>query len=474
MVGSGPNGLVAAITLAQAGWRVTVLESAEFPGGGTRTAEVTLPGFRHDLCSSVHPLALASPVLRRLLTDVVWRHAEVPLVHPQESGRELVQYRSVSETAAQFGRLASRWQGIMGPLVRAAPGLVDIVLSPRAVPKTLPAALGTFMATSLLPASSLMRLVGPDAGALLGGSAAHSALSLRSVGSTGAGLFLAMLAHHVGWPVAEGGSGAISDSLVRHLVASGGTVECSQPVSSLRQLPESDAVLLDLTPRQVASIASSVLPTGYADRLRRYRYGPGVFKVDWALDGPVPWLGSAARSATTVHIGGSLEEIASAEELALRGQHAERPFVIFVQAGVADSRRAPSGKHTGWAYCHVPHGSTLDMSDAIERQVERYAPGFRDLILARSTSDSRAMEERNGNMVGGDILGGRTNLRQLLGRPTLSLRPWRTPVKGLYLCSSATPPGPGVHGMSGWHAARLVLQDLGGEPPRGPRLLASR
>jgi phytoene dehydrogenase-like protein len=460
VVGAGPNGLVAAVLLAEAGWRVVVREAADEPGGGLRTEELTVSGFRHDVCSSVHPLALASPALRGLLDHVVWCQPEFALAHPLEGGRAALLERSLDATCARMGPDGRRWRALMAPLLRGAGGLVDSILSPRSLPRASPRALAEFAAVGGLPATVLARLFrGDEARALFGGCAAHSVLDLRAPVSGGVGLLLALLGHHVGWPVARGGSSSITDELVTRLHAAGGVLECGRRVSDLAQLPAARAVLLDLTPRQVVAVVGDRLPAAYARKLSRYRYGAGVFKLDWALDGPVPWANADVARAGTVHLGGSFTEIAAAEHIVARGGHPDRPFVLFVQAAVADPTRAPHGQHTGRAYCHVPNGSTVDMTDAIERQVQRFAPDFRDRILARHVMSPAQVEEHNANNVGGDIGGGTADLRQILARPVAAIQPWRTPVPGLYLCSSSTPPGGGVHGMGGWHAARLALQD---------------
>lgn len=466
VVGSGPNGLVAAVTLAQAGWRVEVREAAGTPGGGARTEELTLPGFRHDVCSSVHPLALASPALRGLLADVAWCQPQVQLAHPLDGGRAALLERSVESTAAGLGAGGGSWRRLMAPLLSGADGLVETILSPRSLPRAQPtelAALAAFGALGAAPATALARgLRGEEARALLAGCAAHSVRDLHAPLTGGFGLLLALLGHHVGWPVARGGSDAITEALVRRLRELGGDVVCGSPVRSLKDLPPATAVLLDLTPRQVLAVGGDRLPRAYARRLAGYRYGPGVFKLDWALDGPVPWRHPGVALAATVHVGGAMAEVVAAERTVARGGHPQRPFVLFAQASVVDPKRAPAGRHTGWAYCHVPHGSTLDMTEAVEGQVERFAPGFRDRILARHAMGPAALEKHNPNDVGGDIGGGTADLRQLLVRPVLSRQPWRTPVPGLYLCSSSTPPGGGVHGMCGWHAAQVALGDAAG------------
>jgi phytoene dehydrogenase-like protein len=469
VVGSGPNGLVAAITLARAGWRVTVIEAADQIGGGLRSEPLTRPGFVHDVCSAVHPLALASPALRDLpLLDhgVRWCNPDVALAHPLDGGRAAVLRGGVDDTAARLGADGAAYRTLMGPLVDHAPALVGAMLSPISVPRS-PFALGRFGMVAIRSATKLARarFTTDEAQALLAGVAAHSILPLDAPATAGYGLFLALLGHHVGWPVVEGGSQSLADGLVSILRQHGGDVITGTRVASLSELPPARAVLLDLTPRQVLGIAGEELPTRYANALGRYRYGAGVFKIDWALDGPVPWTASDARRAVTLHLGGALGEIAASEAEVHAGRHPERPYVIFVQPTVVDASRAPNGKHVAWAYCHVPNGSTRDCTSQIEAQVERFAPGFRDLVVDRQVMNTVALEAHNANYVGGDINGGAGDLRQLVTRPVMSLRPWVTPRRGLYLCSSSTPPGGGVHGMCGWHAARAVLRrERGGSP----------
>ena len=457
VVGAGPNGLVCAITLARAGWKVRVLEAADEPGGGVRTEALTLPGFAHDVCSAVHPMALASTALADLKVD--WVQPDAPLAHPLDGGRAVVVERSVDATAAHLGEDGPAYQKLMTRIVEGASSITNAVLSPRRVPRPS-LALVDYGAVGIRSATSVARskFETPAAQALMGGLAAHSVLPLDSPLTAGVGLLLGLLAHAVGWPIVRGGSQAIADALVAELEAAGGEVQTGVRVRALAELGNPDAVMLDLTPAQVLAVAGDQLPARYRRALTRYRYGPGVCKVDWALDGPIPWSAPEVGRAVTVHVGGTLEEIAAAEADPHAGRHAARPFVLLAQATVADPTRAPAGQHTGWAYCHVPSGSTEDRSDAIEAQVERFAPGFRDRILARNVLTAKAIEARDPSRVGGDIGGGVADWRQLLARPTLSERPWVTPVRGLYLCSSATPPGGGVHGMCGWHAARSVLR----------------
>jgi len=468
VVGAGPNGLVAAATLAGKGWRVLVLEAGAEPGGGLRSAELTLPGYVHDVCSAVHPLALASPALAALGLNrhgLEWVHPPAPLAHPLDGGRDAaVLERSVEATAAALGADARAYRRLVGPLAEAANVLAVAVLSPLTRPPV--AALGDLARFGIRagwPAQTLARRVfrSDEARALLAGLAAHSMLSLRAPGTAGFGLFLGTLGHRWGWPVARGGSQSVANALAAIVAERGGEIVTGKRVASLAELPPARATLLDVTPRQVLALDDGRLPSQYRRALTRYRYGPGVWKVDWALDGPIPWTSMACTRAATVHLGGTLDEIVSAEDDVIRGRNPHRPFVLLSQPSVFDPTRAPGGGHTAWAYCHVPNGSTIEMTQRIEAQVERFAPGFRDRIVGRHTMGPAALEAHDANYVDGDIGGGHTGLTQLLARPVASRSPWRTPVAGLYLCSSSTPPGPGVHGMCGWHAATAALADYG-------------
>ncbi len=462
VVGAGPNGLAAAIVLARARRQVTVIEGSDTVGGGCRSEALTLPGFVHDTCSTVHALALVSPFLSRLpLSEhgLGLVHPEAPLAHPLDDGTAVMLERSVEATASGLGPDGRAYRGLLGPPVRGADELTRGILGPLRPPRH-PLALARFAPSALRSAVGLCRsrFEGERARALLAGCCAHSMLSLRTPGSAAFGIVLALSAHRVGWPVARGGSQRLADALAEELRSLGGRLETGRWVKSLDELAGADLTLVDVTPRQLLRLAGRRLPERYARGLRRYRYGPGVFKVDWALDGPIPWRAAEVARAGTVHLGGTLDELAASEEAVTGGDHPARPFVLLVQASRFDPTRAPSGKHTAWAYCHVPGASERDMTEAIEAQVERFAPGFRDLILGRSAMGPAEVERRNPNYVGGDINGGVQDLRQLFTRPVVRPVPYSTPVEGLYICSSATPPGGGVHGMCGYWAARAALR----------------
>ena len=461
VIGAGPNGLAAAITLARAGRSVRVLEAAATPGGGSRTAELTLPGFRHDVCSAIHPLGLASPFFRSVdLTrhGVRWAHPPVAYAHPLDDGTAAWAVRSVEETARGLGPDGPAYRKLMTPLVRDAEPLLAEILGPLRVPRS-PVVMARFGLVGLrsMRALSEARFTTERGRALLAGVAAHSMLPLEAVPTAAFGLLLGLIAHHVGWPLPVGGSQALMDALVAELRELGGEVETGHRVDSLEEIPRDTVVVADVTPRQLLSIAGDRLPPRYRRSLGHFRYGPGVFKVDWALDGPVPWAAEECTRAGTVHVGGTLDEIARSEADNVAGRVSERPYVLIAQQSLFDPTRAPEGKHTLWAYCHVPHGCDVDMTDRIESQVERFAPGFRDRVLARQTAGPAAYERYNANVVGGDINGGIQDLRQLFTRPTVA-PPYRTPDRKLYLCSSSTPPGGGVHGMCGYYAARTALR----------------
>lgn len=465
IVGSGPNGLAAAITLARAGHTVSVYEANDTIGGGTRSAELTFPGIVHDVCSAVHPLGLASPFFHSVpLADhgMAWVHPPAPLAHPLDDGTAVILERSIDATARALGPDAAAYHRLMYPFVDAWDKLGASILGPPLRLPRHPLALARFGAYALLPARWLaMRLFKEErARALFAGVAAHSFLSLDQPLSASFGLVLGVLGHVVGWPIARGGSQRIADALADYLRSLGGKIITGRRVESMDQLPAARAVLFEVTPRQLLRIAGNRLPAAYRRRLARYRYGPGVFKLDYVLDGPIPWKAGECLRAATVHVGGALVEIAMSERAVNQGEVPERPFVLVAQPSLFDPTRAPHGKHTAWAYCHDPSGSTVDMTARIEAQIERFAPGFRARILARHALSPTALEEHNPNCIGGDISGGVHDFRQLFARPALRFDPYSTPAKGIYLCSASTPPGGGVHGMCGYHAARSALRHL--------------
>jgi len=462
VVGSGPNGLVAAATLAQEGLQVLVLEGESTFGGGARSAELTLPGFVHDTCSTVWSLGLASKAMRELPLEehgVEWVHPDLPLANPLDGGRSGLLRRSVDLTAEGLGPDANAYRRLMGPLVGSGFSLVDGLLSPFQLPRH-PAALARYGIVGIRSARGLIRsrFETDAAQALLAGLAAHSILSLKGPITAGYGLMLAVAAHLVGYPFAKGGSQRVTEALLSIIRSHGGEVRSDARVTDLSEVPSARAVLLDVAARNAVEIAGDRFPVRYRRALTGFRYGAGVYKVDWALDGPVPWDDPEVARAGTIHIGGTLEETVAAEGEVAAGRHPDRPWVLACQASAFDPTRAPEGQHAFWAYCHVPNGSTVDMADRVEAQVERFAPGFRDRILARHVMNTRDVEARNANFIGGDINAGAADLRQFVRRPTLGLDPWRTPAKGVYLCSSSTPPGGGVHGMCGWHAAKSALK----------------
>lgn len=461
VVGAGPNGLAAALTLQLAGRSVLVLEAAETVGGGARTEELTLPGVRHDVCSTVHPLALASPFFRDLPLEalgVEWAHPPIPLAHPLDDGSAVRLRRSVHETADGLGSDGAAYRRLVGAFVDGALELADDVLAPRTVPRH-PLLLARFGRHAVRSAEGLAsRFRTPGGRALLAGLAAHSILPLDAPVSGGIGLFLGTLGHAVGWPFARGGSAAIPEALAARLRAVGGEIVTGRRVETLAELPRAESTVLDLTPRQVATVGGGGLPPASRRDLEGHEHGPGAFKMDWALDGPIPWRAEGCAEAGTVHLGGTFEEIASAEHEVAAGRHSERPFVLLSQPTVADPSRSPEGTHVAWAYCHVPNGSERDMSDPIEAQIERFAPGFRDRILARHAMGPADLERHDANLVGGDVAAGRRSpLRTALGR-RVGGSPYATRVPGLFLCSAATPPGPGVHGMCGHLAASELLR----------------
>ena len=437
-----------------------VVEAQDAIGGGTRTAELTLPGFRHDVCSAIHPLVAASPFFRSLDLDLELVQPPAPLAHPFDDGSALLVRRSLDDTARGLGRDGESYRRLLAPFVARWQHLAEDLLAPLVRVPRRPLTLARFGVHALLSGTSLAerRFATGPVQSLFAGVCAHSILPLERRGSAAFGLTLLMLAHAVGWPFARGGSQAIADALAERLRVLGGEIETGREVESLHDLPATDVVLCDVAPRQLAALAGDLLPPRYCRKLKAWRHGPGVFKVDYALDGPVPWRAPEVLQAATVHVGASAAEIAESERACWEGRHAERPFVLLAQQSLFDETRAPAGKHTVWAYCHVPNGSTLDVRERIEMQIERFAPGFRQRILACATRTSADLERENGSLVGGDIAGGANLLGQLIRRPVLRRVPYATPAPLLYLCSASTPPGGGVHGMCGYHAARAVLR----------------
>ena len=475
VVGSGPNGLAAAVTLAAAGLKVHVIEGAPTIGGGCRTEPLTLTGYWHDVCSAAHPLAVASPFFRRFdlaARGVTLARPAVEFAHPLDGGRAAVVTRSVTETAARLGADGPAYQRLFGPLTSHMDEICQTILAPLRRPPAHPVPVISYGRRAVLPASVVAgRWHAREARAIMAGAAAHAMMPLTAGPTAGVGLMLIGLAHAVGWPLVAGGSARITDALAAALVAGGGRVETGRWVRSLAELPPARATLLDVSPRTLARLAGGRLPGRYRAALRKFRYGPGVCKADFALSGPVPWANEACRRAGTLHLGGPFEQVAAAEADVAAGRHPRDPYVLVVQPGAADPSRAPAGRATLWTYCHVPSGSTVDMTDRIEAQIERFAPGFRDLILARAARTAADEEALNPNYVGGDIGVGLQTLRQTILRPVPRWNPYRTPVRGLYLCSSATPPGPGVHGRCGELAALTALRDIFGirdRPDIGP------
>ena len=472
VVGAGPNGLAAAIVLAQAGQSVLVLEAKDTIGGGARSKELTLPGFLHDVCSAVHPLGIGSPFLRTLPLEqygLEWLHPEVPLAHPLDDGSAMLLERSVQATSLTLGYDAHAYERLVEPFIHNWNTITHAFLGPlRIAPLLHPFALAPFGLAAVQPAQMLLERTfkGERARAMLAGVCAHAQIPLNHVASAAAGLVLATAGHVCGWPVPRGGSQMIVNAMAAYLRSLNGEIVTGSEVKNIDDLPAARAVLFDVTPRQLLRIAGHHLPECYKRSLQRYRYGMGSFKIDFALDGPIPWRAQGCLRAGTVHLGGTLAEIAESERQAWRGQPPERPYVLVAQQSLVDPSRAPVGKQTIWAYCHVPNGSSFDMTERIEAQIERFAPGFRERILARHVTDTAGLEQYNANYIGGDINGGAQDLWQLFTRPTLLPAPYTTPAKNIFICSSSTPPGGGVHGMCGFFAAKAVLQRM---PPRRSR-----
>jgi phytoene dehydrogenase-like protein len=461
VVGSGPNGLAAAIVIAQTGRKVIVFEAEPTIGGGVRSAQLTLPGFVHDVCSAVHPLAAQSPFFRTLPLEsygLDWVEPQAMLAHPFDDGTSAVIHRSIEHTSAGLESDGAAYRRLIGSVVNAWPKIEMSVLGPPRLPRH-PLTLARFGFNALQPAERLARrtFARGETRALFAGIAAHGMLPLDRRPTAAFALVLGAMAHVAGWVMPRGGAQHLTDALAAHLQSLGGEIVTSAPVTSVDDLPRAKAVLCDLSPRPLLRIAGHRFPEWYRRRLEQYRYGAGVFKIDWALDAPIPWRAASCARAGTVHVGGTMEEIGQAERDAWNGKAPEQPFVLLAQPSLFDTTRALAGCHTAWGYCHVPHGSTVDMLPRIERQIERFAPGFRDRVIARSVSQPADIERHNANLVGGDIGAGVSDLAQLIARPTRHT--YRTPVHGLYICSASTPPGVGVHGMCGYHAARLALQE---------------
>ncbi len=466
VIGSGPNGLCAAIELATAGLSVHVVEARDTIGGGARTEELTLPGFRHDVCSAIHPMGMISPYLRSLPLaqhGLQWVDPPVALAHPFDDGSASVLLRDLDATAERMGQDGNSYRALLGPFVKHSDAFFREILKPIRIPRH-PFLMARFGLSALRSCVDVVRRFRHErTRAIFAGCAAHSVVPLDRLATASFGMVLAASAHAAGWPCAKGGSQSIITALAAHLKSLGGEISTGQRIETFDQVSSARAVIADVTPRQLADIAGDRFPPSYQRQLRNFRYGPGVFKIDWALSAPIPWKAADCLQSATVHVGGPIEEIVRGEDEVGRGKHPERPFVLLAQQSLFDPTRAPSGKHTGWAYCHVPSGSTVDMTAAIERQVERFAPGFRDVILSRHTINSVELQEHNANMIGGDIGGGANDLVQFLARPLLRWNPYSTPDPRIFLGSSSTPPGGGVHGMCGYWAARTALRRLFGK-----------
>ncbi len=473
VVGSGPNGLAAAITLARAGCSVLVCEANATIGGGARSAELTLPGFVHDVCSAVHPLAAGSPFFKTLPLErsgLTWIQPEIPLAHPLDDGSAACLHQNIDLTAEQLRDDSRAYRRLMKPLARNWEHLANEFLQPMLHLPRHPFALARFGIPAICPSTLLAKfLFKHEAGrALFAGIAAHSFLPLEAPGSSAFALVLGLAGHVVGWPIPRGGSQQIANALANHLRELGGKIEVNHRVDDLSKLPKSRAIILDVSVWEFLRIAGQRMPSGYRRRLESFRHAPGIFKVDYALSSPIPWQAEACRLAGTIHLGGTIDEIAAAERDVSNGKIPESPFVLVAQQSLFDKTRAPKGQHTLWAYCRVPFDCKMDMSEKIESQIERFAPGFRDCILARHKLSAADLGESNPNLAGGDINGGAANIMQLIARPILSPTPYRTPLHGVYLCSASTPPGGGVHGMCGNHGARAAARDIFGKGQQVP------
>ncbi len=463
VIGSGPNGLAAAIALAQQGLKVKIFESKDSVGGGTRTLELREPGFKHDICSAVHPTAVSSPFFNTLpLSDygLEWIHPDFPVAHPLEDGEAVIAEKSFENTLERLGADSKNYRKLFKEFVDSWQYLSKDLFGTLRIPNH-PLAMMRFgwygMFSSNLLSSSFFKL--DRTKAYFAGLAAHSILPLENAFTASFGLVLGTTVHSVGWPIAKNGSHSITKALAGFFEFLGGEIELNTHIESLEEFPANKPILFDLTPQQITTIADSKIPDSLKERLLRYNYGPGAFKVDFALSEPVPWLNEECKKAGTLHLGGSMEELAYSEKDVWKGIHSEKPYVLVSQPSVFDESRAPKGKHVLWSYCHVPNGSTEDMEERIINQIERYAPGFRDIIISTSTMTAMDFEKYNPNYIGGDINGGAQNLKQLFGRPLIKWDPYKLPVDHLYICSSSTPPGGGVHGMSGFNAARSVLKN---------------
>lgn len=463
VIGSGPNGLSAAICLAQRGLEVLIVESAETIGGGTRTAELTLPGYKHDVCSSIHPLAMGSPFFASLPLEkygLNFVHSPASLAHPFDDGTAVTLERSVVETAARLGRDRRNYQDLMQPYVDKWKHLAPEILAPLHIPRH-PFLLANFGLKAIRSARSFSDSFFSEekTRAVFAGIAAHGTVPLENTASAAIGLVLMIAAHTVGWAFPQGGAGKISSALGSYFQSLGGKIETDYTVNDVDELPAARVVVFDTTPKQIIRIAGKRLPESYRKRLENYQYGSGAFKMDFALSDPIPWRAQECERSATVHLGGTANEISLSERAHWKGQISRKPFVLLAQTSLFDSSRAPAGKHTAWAYCHVPNNSPVDVSEVIENQIERFAPGFRDCILSKNSLPPTALEKYNANYVGGDINGGATTLNQLFTRPIAKFDPYSIPVKGFYICSFSTPPGGGVHGMCGFHAAQSILSN---------------
>ena len=462
VVGSGPNGLAAAVTLARAKCSVLLIEANDVIGGSCTSAELTLPGFVHDVCSAIHPLAITSPFFRSLPLEqygLHWIHPKIPLAHPLDNGHCALLHQSLAAQIEELGVDRNAWRRLMNPFVSNREKLLSDILQPPLHFPQHPLLLLRFGKSGLRSATHLAQRLfkSEETQALFAGLAAHSFLDLKKTASSAIGLVLAVLAHTVGWPMPEGGAGKITTALAQYFRDLGGKIITNHPIKNIDELPPAKVVFFDLTPRQVLRIAGHRLPVRYRKKLENYRYGPAAFKIDYALSAPVPWQNPNCYKAGTVHIGGTLAEMVEAESNIASGKMPKRPFVLFAQHSLFDQTRAPKGRHTGWAYCHIPHACDIDATELIESQIERFAPGFKDCVISRCARGPKLLEQRNANLVGGDINGGLADLRQLIARPVLAFNPYKTPLKNVFICSASTPPGGGVHGMAGHNAARSFL-----------------